>query len=120
MNLSKLHALFLALAFSAWILPLGQFIKPSEEYKTCGGKRAFHQCSMMQGKVRTESSPIAYSAASGAESQPKSAASSPGFEALKTAALHAQRQEHYFAEFTALRYLNPSAVPLAPPPKFSF
>lgn len=29
-------------------MPLGAFIKKTEEKTACGGKRAFHMCSMMQ------------------------------------------------------------------------
>jgi len=35
-------------------MPLGAFIKPSQEDLACGGKRAFHMCCMMKGQVRPE------------------------------------------------------------------
>jgi hypothetical protein len=39
-----------------WLLPLGAFIKPTQEKKACDGRRAFHMCSMMSGKTSAEPS----------------------------------------------------------------
>lgn len=39
-----------ALLFFIWILPLGVFIKPSQEKKICGGQRAICMCSHMMTK----------------------------------------------------------------------
>ena len=36
-----------------WLLPLGVFIKPSQEKTACDGQRPFHMCSMI-AKVRTD------------------------------------------------------------------
>ena len=44
-------ASLLTIALIAWFMPLGNFIKPSQEETACGGKRAFHMCSMMAGKI---------------------------------------------------------------------
>lgn len=45
-----------ALLFFIWILPLGYFIKPSQEKIACDGQRAICLCSQKQAK--TKSSPI--------------------------------------------------------------
>jgi hypothetical protein len=37
-------ALFLALSFILWILPLGYFIKPSQQKIACDGQRAMCMC----------------------------------------------------------------------------
>lgn len=31
-----------------WLMPLGYFIKPSQEKTACDGQRPFHMCSMMK------------------------------------------------------------------------
>ena len=43
--------LFLLFGFLLWILPLGYFIKPSQEHLVCDGQRAFCMCCMMKPKV---------------------------------------------------------------------
>ena len=43
--------LFLALSFIIWILPLGYFIKPSQEKFVCDGQRAMCMCCMMGHKA---------------------------------------------------------------------
>lgn len=40
-----LISILTVLLFFIWILPLGVFIKPSQEKMTCGGKRAICMCS---------------------------------------------------------------------------
>ena len=42
-------ALFLLTSFILWILPLGCFIKPSQEKMACDGQRAMCMCSVMMG-----------------------------------------------------------------------
>jgi hypothetical protein len=42
-----------ALLFFIWILPLGIFIKPSQEKIACGGQRAICLCSHAQSKVKS-------------------------------------------------------------------
>lgn len=46
-SLIRITALCAAAALLLWVLPLGVFIKPSQEKTACGGKRAFHMCSSM-------------------------------------------------------------------------
>lgn len=42
----KIVSAFVSLTIFLWILPLGNFIKPSQEKVVCDGQRAFHMCSM--------------------------------------------------------------------------
>lgn len=46
--------LFVLACLVVWLMPLGAFIKPSQEKTACGGGRAFHMCSMMSGKAHTD------------------------------------------------------------------
>jgi hypothetical protein len=77
----KVVSLFITLAVLVWLMPLGAFIKPSEEKSACGGKRAFHMCSMMQAKAdpNPSTTPV-FQSASGFEHQAKSQASGGGNE----------------------------------------
>jgi len=59
-----------------WLLPLGAFIKPSQERIACDGKRPFHMCQMMAGKAeRPTTSKIAISNNSSTGHEAKSSAS---------------------------------------------
>lgn len=49
-------ALLLTLLFMIWILPLGAFIKLSQEKAVCGGHRAICMCSAM--KTQIEHNPL--------------------------------------------------------------
>lgn len=57
-------------------MPLGAFIKPSQEKTACDGKRPFHMCSMMKAPVK-KSPPPGVSIQS-ASSTARSAVSSAG------------------------------------------
>ena len=46
-SMKRFISLFSIVAISLWILPLGAFIKPSQEKTACGGNRAFHMCTGM-------------------------------------------------------------------------
>jgi len=61
-----------------WILPLGAFIKPSQEKTACGGNRAFHMCTMAMSQTQKNPGPqkISFTSASGVEKTNKSASSS--------------------------------------------
>lgn len=51
----RIEALIVCFSVIVWLLPLGVFIKPSEEKVACGGKRALHMCTMNM-KARTQDS----------------------------------------------------------------
>ncbi|MGH7197570.1 MAG: hypothetical protein ACREH5_02360 [Candidatus Omnitrophota bacterium] len=75
----KIFSAFVVLCVLAWLLPLGAFIKPFQEKSSCGGKRAFHMCSMMQSEADPSSSTTpAFQSASGFDHQAKSQASGGG------------------------------------------
>ena len=58
-------------------MPLGAFIRPSQEKTACDGRRAFHMCSMSMGKINPKpSSKVTFTNANGSEQGPKSSASS--------------------------------------------
>ena len=62
----------------SWLMPLGALIKPGQEETACGGKRAFHMCSMCLGVGKIDPNPSAkpgISAASGFNENAKSSAS---------------------------------------------
>ena len=47
--MKKLLDTFLVISFILWILPLGYFIKPSQEKLACDGQRAICMCFCMMG-----------------------------------------------------------------------
>ena len=53
----RIAAFVTCAAFFLWIVPLGVFIRPSQEGKTCGGKRAFHMCHMGGAKAASTPAP---------------------------------------------------------------
>ncbi len=72
------HAALLTIClFLIWILPLGIFIKPSQEKITCDGQRAICMCHHMEAKVKR--SPIeGYGFKGNSGSNKESSASSGG------------------------------------------
>lgn len=63
----RMTAACATVAVLAWVLPLGAFIKPSQEKTACGGKRAFHMCSSMgtsSAPMTASSGTVAYANAS--------------------------------------------------------
>lgn len=71
----KAASSFLTLALLLWVLPLGAFIKASQEKTACGGGRAFHMCAAM-AKVHAGSGKVSIASSSSAEKTQKSASSS--------------------------------------------
>ncbi len=52
--MKKLLPSFLLVSFILWILPLGYFIKPSQEKTACDGQRAMCMCHAMVPKVSSK------------------------------------------------------------------
>ncbi len=106
--------------FCLWILPLGVFIKPSQEGTACGGKRAFHMCSMEMGKARpTESSQkISFTNASGSGQQGKSSTGTSGDDFVIVnqgrSSLEDNLRHYDFSLLFAYSYFRDS---IDPPPK---
>lgn len=76
--MKRLFSFVTVVCFSAWLLPLGNFIKPSQEKTACGGDRAFHMCSMMapaQIDDNSSAGKVSFTSASGVEKTQKSPAS---------------------------------------------
>ena len=110
-------ALFSLLALGLWLLPLGAFIKASEEAVACGGKRAFH-CCMMSGKVHTDNSgKVSFSNAGSAEKTAKSSAAG-GDDFVSSSAILARKDEAGLLKPAGF-FIVPSFVQevSAPPPK---
>ena len=74
----RLFSLCTTVCLFSWLLPLGAFIKPSQEKTACDGQRPFHMCSMPAGKAMPDrgfSSKIGFSDASDVNARAKSSAS---------------------------------------------
>ena len=79
--MKKIFSIFLTLTLFAWMMPLGAFIKPTQEKTACDGQRPFHMCSMMmQMQQKAPSNAMGYTNQAGAQNSPKSQASGGGNE----------------------------------------
>jgi hypothetical protein len=113
--LFKAVSLFLAIALFAWLMPLGAFIKKTEEKTACGGKRAFHMCSMMQESQPTQEGPsdgvVKFTSASGSveKSQPSGSGGNEFFSDVLSAALLERAGRFY-----EMRTLAPQLVIVRP------
>lgn len=105
----------MAVSVLLWVMPLGAFIQKSEEFRTCGGKRAVHQCSTMEGKIRTGPVEVSFSNGSGVQKAPASgqgtyaAVEAGAFMASEVGGLTNAGSEPFF-----ISYLR---SPLSPPPR---
>lgn len=114
--MKKFSAAFLTLTLFLWLMPLGTFIKPSQEKTACDGQRPFHMCSMMAGKAEasgTKGKIVLANPTSGP--QAKSAASG-GDEFLPALDLFVHRSEtryHFQSErlIPQTRFLSPVEHP---------
>ena len=118
--LFRFFSFFVLICLFVWLLPLGAFIKPSQEKIACDGHRAFHMCCMMLGKVNPNpSSKISFTTASdfghGAKS---SAAGGDDFLPIKNKQYPSiASQRHYETSWLATYFHFQN--PLDPPPKSS-
>jgi len=53
--ITRLISLITIMGVIFWLLPLGVFIKPSQEKAACNGQRAFHMCTSMMGMKNADS-----------------------------------------------------------------
>lgn len=115
----RLSSLFAAIAFTAWILPLGFFIKPSQEKTACDGKRAVHMCSLMKGMVQKTSPGVSLSSASGAEKSAKASSGSGSDDYLirNRKIIFSNSRTHYPAVLFSVPF-NPALYRLDAVPKF--
>ncbi|HXV19319.1 MAG TPA: hypothetical protein VD883_04500 [Candidatus Omnitrophota bacterium] len=118
----KSVSLFLTIALFAWLMPLGAFIKKTEEKTACGGKRAFHMCSMMQGKADPNpSSTVSLQNASDFGNSAQSQASgSVSDDLLMPSRVLASGQPDLFRaqEAASFRYRTIYSGVLQPPPEY--
>lgn len=115
----KTVAVFSVFALFLWILPLGSFIKPSQEKTACGGSRAFHMCTMGMGQAKKGPGPqkISFTNASGAEKTDRSPSSSGGNDfingdVLKNTEVRSSKTREF--EITLPRqsfFLTPEPIP---------
>ena len=97
--------LLTTICLAVWIMPLGAFIKPSQEKIACDGQRPFHMCRMMSGKVRPDnefSSKISFSNASNVNAQAKSAASAGTHFSAPQTDSHDRAASHFAGEFAQI------------------
>jgi hypothetical protein len=121
----RLSSIVTILCFFLWILPLGAFIKPSQEDTACGGKRAFHMCmcSMGMGKIRPSESTqkISFANASDFGHQGKSSAGASGDDFLLDIVNRDQKSlasKHFLTAFHRTSQTYPRPV-FHPPTAFS-
>lgn len=83
-----------------WVLPLGVFIKPSQEKTVCGGKRAFHMCHMAKASAtsQNESTKITLNTA-GQSGQEKEKGGSSGNEMQLDEITRSAREKYSFYHF---------------------
>ncbi len=74
----RLFSLFITLCIFIWFLPLGAFIKPSQEKVACDGQRAFHMCTCSPKTVKTSSQTSKVTTFNHSTSEPLSKTSSFG------------------------------------------
>lgn len=121
-------AAFLSLCMFLWVLPLGNFIKSSQEKEACGGGRAMHMCTMGMGAPKaadlssatsSKSPKISFVNASSAEKNPKSSASGASNDFLLLAAIRTFNEKN--SRFVNEAHIAPTsfiASPLGQVPKF--
>jgi hypothetical protein len=116
--MKKLLAALIVISFILWILPLGYFIKPSQEKLVCDGQRAICMCYMVGHKSPDKAMEpgIALKAGSSSNKENSSGGGANYFISTKPiVALNLQ-----FASFFKDQYLcykNPFLTSLEPVPK---
>ena len=107
-----------ALLFFIWIIPLGVFIKPSQEKNVCDGQRAMCMCHFSYAKVK--SSPIVgFGFKSNSGSNKESSGSSGSGNYFLASNFHVANalQICFLNHEKVLNYLNPSIMAFEPVPK---
>jgi hypothetical protein len=117
MHQMKFISSIILILFFIWLLPLGVFIKPSQEQVVCGGQRAVCMCSHIQVKVKG-SALEGSSLKSVSASQKEAGSSSAGhyYLALNQAVKHLA-SSFYSNEALLLAYRNPSLKAIEHIPK---
>ena len=110
---------FIVIAFFIWLLPLGVFIKPSQEKTACGGQRAICMCQVQMTK--SQSKPLeGISLKGGSNQKNENASAKGGGSNYFTIALFKGQQDLVLArlfENESLRYTNPYSASFEHVPK---
>lgn len=113
--------LFVTAALMAWLLPLGAFINASQQKTACGGKRAFHMCSMMSSSAPSpDDGTVKFTGAHPVEKTAKSSASGgDDFTAERLSDLFKVRR--LWTEHSEIRSFSPISfeIPVPPPRLFA-
>jgi len=111
-------ASFLVIGFILWIMPLGYFIKPSQEKLACDGQRAMCMCCMMKPKVSDKAmeAGINLKVASSSNKESSSGGGNYFTSARSTVALNALSSSIFENKF--LSYKNPFLASFEYVPKF--
>ncbi len=87
----RVFAAFVSVTIFLWVLPLGNFIKPTQEKSACGGGRAMHMCTMGMGKVQaptSDASKISFTNPGSVEKTNKPSGGSAGNDFIDLASIH--------------------------------
>ncbi len=117
--MKRITALFSLVTVILWLMPLGAFIKPSQEKTACDGKRAFHMCSMM-AQTSEKSDTVSITVPSGAGSGARSAVSGDDAALPDGFASLAFKKHKVFLFSHRSYYTSPSSEIFTPPKISSF
>jgi hypothetical protein len=101
-------ASILTLCMFLWVLPLGNFIKTSQEKSACGGGRAMHMCTMGMGKVKaptSDASKISFTNPGSVEKTNKPSSGSAGNDFADLTSIHASKG--LCADLNELQFIFP-------------
>ena len=116
--MKKLLAVFILLAFTLWILPLGYFIKPSQQKLACDGQRAMCMCYMTGHRPSDKAMEAGISLKAGSSTNKESSSGGGGnyFVSAKSA-VTLNLQSATFFENQFLSYNNPFLASIEYVPK---
>lgn len=100
-------------------MPLGAFIKPSQEKIACDGKRAFHMCSMM-GQTSDKSDTVSITVSSGTGNSAKNAGAGDDAALLNIFEILISNMQKGFVTSKNKYYISPTPEIFLPPKIPSF
>lgn len=118
--MKKAAATFSAITILLWVMPLGAFIKTSQEKTACGGSRAMHMCMMGMKAAPPEhgDSKISFSNPSAVEKTQKPASTETGGVLLNAARPFQVELSDGMIRFSELSFTSIILPPLDQVPKF--
>ena len=114
--MKRLLALFLLIGFVCWIMPLGYFIKPSQEKTVCDGQRAMCMCSVMMGHKAVDKAMAGISLKAASANKENSSSAGNYFVSVKSVQALNLPSASLF-ENQSLAYKNPFLASLEYVPK---